>query len=187
MTIKGIMTQSTDTAQPVEAPTAKVEYLTRLSHLRVKIKSLAAEANIIRNEEKRYSDYQGDVYTGERQSLQEHRKGIVRQTMRESLLAYGFLRGLSLREIEGPNLHPVKVKKPRNPAWPPPTVRPPRTKPRTKKERVPPDWKKVEDTVKRFGIQAPTSYSKDVYHAYMSAKSEEAARFKAWMKDFYQG
>lgn len=69
---------------------------TRQVHLKVKIKSLAAEAKIIRSEERKA----GPVL---RYTLAEHRKGIVREVARESLLAYGFLRGLPYSRIETQN------------------------------------------------------------------------------------
>jgi hypothetical protein len=62
-------------------------------YLKVKIKSLAAEARIIRKEEKKA--------TGRlREGLTEHRRGIVRSEARHSLLAYGFIRGKKRSDIE---------------------------------------------------------------------------------------
>ena len=60
--------------------------------LKVKIKSLAAEACIIRAEERKNSRL--------RNELAEHRRGVVRYEARLTLLAYGFLRGLSYKQIE---------------------------------------------------------------------------------------
>jgi hypothetical protein len=76
-----------------------------LSHLRVKIKSLAAEAHIIRHEERRAlatHRRRGDLTKPceEHERLHEHRTGIVRRVARESLLAYGFLRGRTYRQME---------------------------------------------------------------------------------------
>ena len=65
----------------------------RIRHLRVKIKSLAAEARIIRAEEVR-------THGVERRSLYEHRIGVVREAARNALLAYAFLRGLEYHRIE---------------------------------------------------------------------------------------
>lgn len=62
-------------------------------YLKVKIKSLAAEAHIIRREEKRH---RGEVRAG----LHFHRIGPVRNEARATLLAYGFLRGRPLALIE---------------------------------------------------------------------------------------
>jgi hypothetical protein len=74
--------------------------------LKVKLKSLAAEARIIRDEEKKNPLFH--------QALREHRIGIVRNEARHTQLAYGFLRGLSYRQIE-PKAHQkpdwVKVEK----------------------------------------------------------------------------
>lgn len=63
-------------------------------HLKIKIKSLAAEARIIRLEELRRKG--GDVRT----SLHHHRVGVVRREARLALLAYGFLRGREYTTIE---------------------------------------------------------------------------------------
>ncbi|KQZ49723.1 hypothetical protein ASD54_12350 [Rhizobium sp. Root149] len=63
-------------------------------YLKVKIKSLAAEAHIIRKEARKVS---GDL----RHSLNEHRKFDVRREARAALLAYGFLRGLDYSRMEG--------------------------------------------------------------------------------------
>lgn len=65
----------------------------RLIHLRIKVKSLAAEATIIRQEERRVC---GLVRWG----LQQHRKTVVRRAARESLLAYGLLRGAPYARME---------------------------------------------------------------------------------------
>jgi hypothetical protein len=62
--------------------------------LKVKVKSLAAEAKIIRLEERRASTPEA------RASLHQHRVGIVRLAARNTLLAYGYLRGRSYRQIE---------------------------------------------------------------------------------------
>lgn len=67
--------------------------------LRVKIKSLAAEAAIIRHEERRK--------TALRNSLVYHRREVVRPAARSAHLAYGFICGKTYREIE-----------PKNYSWP---------------------------------------------------------------------
>jgi hypothetical protein len=61
--------------------------------LKVKIKSLAAEARIIRHEERKS---RGQL----RNDLANHRKGIVRREARNTQLAYGYLRGRSYRQLE---------------------------------------------------------------------------------------
>jgi hypothetical protein len=63
------------------------------AYLKVKIKSLAEEAKIIRKEERAS---QGD----KREGLHNHRVGVVRRAARHSLLAYGFIRGKKYRDIE---------------------------------------------------------------------------------------
>lgn len=68
-----------------------------LTYLRVKIKSLAVEARIIRTEERKAKA------RGERallDGLHTHRIFDVRIAARRTLLAYGYLRGKSYREIE---------------------------------------------------------------------------------------
>jgi hypothetical protein len=65
-------------------------------YLKVKIKSLAAEAKIIRTEERRNKRA--------RAGLAEHRKHTVRDEARHTLLAYGFIRGRRYTEIE-PKCH----------------------------------------------------------------------------------
>lgn len=61
-------------------------------YLKVKIKSLAAEAKIIRIEERKNKKA--------RAGLAEHRKGTVRTAARHTLLAYGFIRGRKYSAIE---------------------------------------------------------------------------------------
>lgn len=64
------------------------------TYLKVKIKSLAEEARIIRKETKRARKV--SIKNG----LALHRKGIVRHEARHTCLAYGFLRGLEYRQME---------------------------------------------------------------------------------------
>jgi hypothetical protein len=64
-----------------------------LIHLRIKIKSLAAEATIIRQEAQKTN---GMVKYG----LNFHRTSVVRYHARMNLLAYGFLRGRAYKDIE---------------------------------------------------------------------------------------
>lgn len=68
------------------------------TELRVKIKSLAAEARIIRNEEGRFP--RGQRHHTTFQSLHSHRTGIVRREARHALLAYAFMRGRQYRQLE---------------------------------------------------------------------------------------
>jgi hypothetical protein len=63
-------------------------------YLKVKIKSLAEEARIIRKETKRARSY--TIKKG----LDDHRKGAVRYEARHTHLAYGFLRGREYYQIE---------------------------------------------------------------------------------------
>lgn len=65
----------------------------RREMLRVKLKSLAEEARIIRREEHRT---RGEL----RHELSMHRRGVVRQAARATHLAYGFIRGRTLEQME---------------------------------------------------------------------------------------
>lgn len=69
----------------------------QLRQLKVKIKSLAAEARIIRLEEARSKN------PFERMRLSSHRTDDVRREARAAQLAYGFLRGREYNQIESPN------------------------------------------------------------------------------------
>lgn len=65
----------------------------RLEELRIKIKSLAAEARIIRAREKKLTGL-------DREKLHNHRVCEVRHEARNSLLAYAFIRGRSYASQE---------------------------------------------------------------------------------------
>ena len=65
--------------------------------LKVKIKSLAVEARIIRKEERKAK------LQFIRNHLQNHRRYNVRDEARWSQLAYGFLRGLEYSQMEAKN------------------------------------------------------------------------------------
>jgi len=65
----------------------------RLRHLKIKIKALAAEAGIIRHEERKTREM-------ERWELSRHRRTTVREEARHSLLAYAFWRGRPYAEVE---------------------------------------------------------------------------------------
>ncbi len=73
----------------------KVTVVDRREMLRVKIKSLAEEARIIRREEKR-AGKSGQLY-GE---LRNHRVGVVRREARAAHLAYGFIKGRPYEQME---------------------------------------------------------------------------------------
>ena len=70
---------------------------TRIKMLKVKIKSLAAEAKIIRLEEVR-AGLHNDLRL--REELWQHRTTDLRREQRVSMLAYAFLRGQPLSETE---------------------------------------------------------------------------------------
>ena len=101
----------------------------RRVHLKVKIKSLAAEAKIIRREERLVLEKIRRGWTDRVwafDTLQSHRKGVVRTEARASHLAYAFIRGKAYRTVEA-------------------TVR----------AGNEPDWEKVTDLVWRFGGALP--------------------------------
>lgn len=70
-------------------------------YLKMKIMSLAAEARIIRAEEKKWPGEHTARY-----GLHEHRIHDVRPEARHALLAYGFLRGRSYRQLEAAAARP---------------------------------------------------------------------------------
>lgn len=67
--------------------------LDRREMLKVKVKSLAAEARIIRREEVRAKG-------GLRAQLHDHRVVVVRQEARIAQLAYGLIRGRTIDQME---------------------------------------------------------------------------------------
>lgn len=67
------------------------------TYLKVKLKSLAAEAKIIRAEEKKAKKYKNqELLSG----LELHRKDVVRSAARHTLLAYAFIRGVPYKKVE---------------------------------------------------------------------------------------
>jgi hypothetical protein len=66
------------------------------AYLKVKIKSLAEEAKIIRKEERFYKSRDKEVFWG----LRGHRIVDVREEQRAALLAYGYIRGKTYKSIE---------------------------------------------------------------------------------------
>lgn len=75
-----------------------------IHRLRVNIKSLAAEAKIIRQEAKRC----GACYVS---YLTEHRRGRLREEARCAHLALAYLRGRTYRQVEGKGSKPVDAKR----------------------------------------------------------------------------
>lgn len=76
--------------KPLEKP---MKALDRRKLLKIKLKSLAAEARIIRREEQRTN---GDL----REEMHIHRVRDLRHESRATHLAYGFIRGVPYRVIE---------------------------------------------------------------------------------------
>lgn len=104
---------------------------TRTRHLKMKIKTLAAEAGIIRAEEQKLRSFdQALVERGEpkrhfgaRVELADHRRGIVRQVARHALLAYALLREVPYDRVEAATT------------------------------RHAPDWAEIRTLAKRFGAE----------------------------------
>lgn len=69
-------------------------------YLKIKVMSLAAEARIIRREEKKWPG-QGEKTGAIRHGLHHHRVWDVRQEARAALVAYGFVRGRTYAAVEG--------------------------------------------------------------------------------------
>lgn len=118
---------------------------TQIKTLKIKIKSLAAEACIIRLEEQKacgrrkcqsgvHPDYKVWLYRDDelRELLHRHRVDVIRWECRHSLLAYAYLRGVPYCKVEHkPKVNGKEVPFPNQ--W------------------VEPDWKKVLAMVNRFG------------------------------------
>ena len=65
----------------------------RREMLKVKLKSLAAESRIIRKEERKAK---GSL----REELYRHRIDVVRKVTRDTLIAYGLIRGRTIEQME---------------------------------------------------------------------------------------
>lgn len=82
----------------------RVKIIDRREMLKVKIKSLAEEARIIRKEEQR-------TWGELRNELHVHRVGVLRRESRHAHIAYGLIRGRSLDRIEPGSKKPIDEKK----------------------------------------------------------------------------
>ncbi len=117
--------------------------------LKIKIMSLASEAIFIRkHENKARGRYHSQVAHGyeptydhgyEAHLLERHRKGVVRPEARESLIAYGYLRGKKYSEVE------------QNPQWIWGKIAS-----APLKSNKTPDWKNVASIITRFGNKRVT-------------------------------
>ncbi len=74
-----------------------------LAPLRVKIRSLADEARVIRHYEDR-TRFQPDAHN----SLHRHRVVVVARAVRDALLALAFLRGMDYSRVEASTRQPPK-------------------------------------------------------------------------------
>lgn len=75
--------------------------MNRSVFLKVKIKSLAEEARIIRREERKAKEAEL------KNSLHNHRVRAVRAESRATQIAYGFLRGRTFRQVESNSHKPI--------------------------------------------------------------------------------
>jgi hypothetical protein len=139
----------------------KTKTNSRLRHLRVKIKSLAAEAKIIRHEERQTLARPGiciGTYNVDYEDLRVHRRGVVGVEARHSLLAYACLRGLSYKAVE-------------------PRVRIDYVWSDTSIDGNVPDWNKIKEIASRFGgnAEAIDSWIDDAQSYITSYARKEAA------------
>lgn len=131
-----------------------------LRTLRVKIKSLAAESRIIRDEmhKEKKSKRHKEARWGRNPHywrLAEHRQNVVRREARHANLVYGMLRGIPCASLE-------------------PTVRPGNY----------PQWSKLREMARRFKTKAVTQeqiedWIKDADRFYASRSKGAAARAAA--------
>ena len=92
--------------------------MSRTVHLKIKLKTLAAEARIIRTEERRALAACRHHSPGEARararlayaSLKDHRLGTVAPVTRRNALAYGFLRGRTYAELEPRTRTPIDLR-----------------------------------------------------------------------------
>lgn len=106
-----------------------MKYVNKLK-LKIKLKHLAAEQRIIKDEEYKLKSSAADIGPySPFESIQLHRKLDVRPEIRATHIAYGLLRGKKLNTIE----------QPRN------------QKSLTRKPYRSPDWKKVAAMLKKYG------------------------------------
>jgi hypothetical protein len=68
--------------------------------LKIKLRSLADEARLIRREERKAFSRGTEASRAIGMQMVEHRKTVIRSAARNTVLAYGFLRGLQYRDIE---------------------------------------------------------------------------------------
>lgn len=80
--------------------------MAKLKQLKVKIKSLACESNIIRLEERKAKKFKQTALLND---LTEHRKNAVREHSRYALLTYAYLRGKSYSKTEAKNSKAISV------------------------------------------------------------------------------
>lgn len=89
------------TAELSSSTTEKRMSTDRRRLLKIKLKSLAAEAVIIRNEELKARYSKRPEVQELREEMHKHRVKDLREESRATLLAYSFIRGKKYRDIEG--------------------------------------------------------------------------------------
>lgn len=72
----------------------------RTIFLKIKLRSLMDEARLIRREERKAFERGTEASRSVGMLMVEHRKTVIRSAARNTVLAYGFLRGLQYRDIE---------------------------------------------------------------------------------------
>lgn len=78
--------------------------------LKVKIRSLAEEAKIIRAEEKKIISDNSIYWIRARSALRHHRTNEVRKEARAALLAYALIRGVPYHSVERPKSKEIDIK-----------------------------------------------------------------------------
>lgn len=101
-------TEPTTLKEPVTVEATKTTYVFEpkvmaIHRLRVNVKSLAAEAKIIRREERR-AGY------GYQHALQSHRRGRLREESRYAQLALAFVRGMGFKRVDS-GLKPITLRR----------------------------------------------------------------------------
>lgn len=121
----------------------------RREMLRIKLRSLAAESIIIRQEQtrgRRLADKgrlaRARAFGPLQYEMHLHRVGTVRSVSRATHIAYGFIRGKPLEQIEGPSY-------------------------------AAPDWKAIDGMIKKYGTAEALKFAMVQCDNYVAAKRAE--------------
>jgi len=151
-------------AEPVQAQTTTRQFRDNRHKLKIKIKTLAAEARAIRLEERKCCIRDRKLrardlpakWEHHREEMYRHRIDVVRLEARAAQLAYAFLRGKRLRQVE----------------------------PRVREGYECSQWwalKKAKETVERFGIRSlQPAWTREERAALLEAKNALIQEFDAW-------